>query len=103
MPKTKAKKVATRQAIRIQQAHATPIVPTTEVVRKAAQKRRQKTGLAGFVSEFPWLSGILSVLVVAGLLSVLYSNHLLFFAGAASVDPCAWAKHSSSPAPAGAK
>jgi len=102
MPKTKTNKVANRQASRAQQAHSTPVVRTGEMVRKAAQKRQQKTGVAGFASEFPWLTGILSVAILAGLFSILFTNHLLFFAPKTTVDACAWAKQSSSPAAAGA-
>jgi peptidylprolyl isomerase len=102
MPKTKTNKVANRQASRVQQAHTTPVVRTGEMVRKAAQKRQQKTGVAGFASEFPWLTGILSVAILAGLFSILFTNHLLFFAPKTTVDACVWAKQSSSPAAAGA-
>jgi peptidylprolyl isomerase len=102
MPKTPTRKAASRQAARIQQAYSAPLVRANDRVRKAAAKRRQKTGLAWFVSEFPWLSGILTVAILAGLGAVLYNNHALSIF-ASQPDPCAWAKHSSGPAPAGAK
>jgi peptidylprolyl isomerase len=101
MPKTTTKKSSARQVERIRQAHATPVVRPNDAVRRAAQKRQQPTGLSGFVRTFPWATGILSVAILAGFFTILSANHLtpLF---ALPPDLCAWAKHSSSPAPAGA-
>lgn len=103
MPKTKTKKATIRQVARIQQAHATePIVRPTDAVRRAAQKRPQRTGLAWFISEFPWLSGILTVAILAGFVGIANAAHIGPFQ--LPPDPCAWATMTSSqPAPAGAK
>ncbi len=101
MPKTSSKKAAARRVARVQQAHATePVVRTTPTVRKQAQRRQQRQGLAAFVRQFPYASGVLIIAILASLVAIMYSNHLAFFA--LPPNPCQWALQSSSPAPAGA-
>jgi peptidylprolyl isomerase len=101
MPKTKTKKAVVRQIARIQQAHAEPIVRTTEAVRRAAQKRPQRTGLAWFINEFPWLSGILTVAILAGLVGAAATYHVGPFQ--LPPNPCAWGTMTASqPAAKGA-
>lgn len=100
MPKATSKKAVERRTARVRQAHATPIVrPTKAVVRQA---NHQRSGFAGFIHEFPLLSGILTVAILASLFAIVYNNHLGPFAPHITPDPCAWAKQSSSPAAKGA-
>ena len=101
MPKTTAKKTVARQTERYRQAHLTePVVrPPNAAVRRAVQKRQASGGLSGFVREFPWLSGFLSVAILAGLILTLRANHLTpLFAPKVVPDACAWGTHSSGPA-----
>jgi peptidylprolyl isomerase len=97
MPKTSANKSAARQAERYRQAHQTErAVPAPNAtVRRAVQKRQTSGGLSGFISEFPWLSGILTVAILGTVLLTLRANHLPPFAVKPTPDACAWAKQSS--------
>ncbi|MBA3823515.1 MAG: peptidylprolyl isomerase [Ktedonobacterales bacterium] len=97
MPKTSANKSAARQAERYRQAHQTErAVPTPNgAVRRAVQKRQAPAGFGGFIREFPWLSGILTVAILGAGLLTLRANHLPPFAIKATPDACAWAKKSS--------
>jgi cyclophilin family peptidyl-prolyl cis-trans isomerase len=102
MAKTRSKKATTaRQTARVRQQHGT--VPGSKalrpnpVVRRAAQKRRQRTGLSAFVHDFPVLTSAILLAAIIGLGVFLHNDRLLFFApGKAAADPCAWANNPSS-------
>lgn len=102
MAKTKSKRAATRNAAKIRQAHSTQfeervVQRPAPQVRRAVKRRQRRTGLAGFVSEFPVLSSALGLVLVAllgwGTFNAARANHLGPFAIA--TNSCAWATNPS--------
>lgn len=99
MAKTKAKREVVRQTGKVQQQHQRTFEEELQIrpgVAKRSAKKQQKTGFAYFVDEFPVLTGIVSLALVAGIISTLYAAHLPPFSVAAVADPCAWATNPSS-------
>ncbi len=97
MPNTKSKRSVKSQSSKIQQKHARSFQEEAQlrpsVAKKAAEvDAPQPSKFMAFVKEFPWLTGILSALIVVSLVGVMYNSHLGFFAQT-SADPCAWAKN----------
>lgn len=81
MPKTADKRARARRVARVTRAHETtieyPLVRSTRSTRStsaARKKKRQKTGVGGFISRYPWLTSILSLIVVVGIAGGIYAN-----------------------------
>lgn len=93
MAKTKIRRSSAQQAAStaatMQSARATS-------GRRAIQKRQPRTGLAAFIRDFPVLTTILSLAIIGGLVTVLFTNHVGPFAVAKAADPCAWATNPGS-------
>ncbi len=97
MPNTKSKRTVKSQSSKIQQKHARSFQEEAQLRHRVAKKAtevdaRQPSKLIEFTKEYPWLTGILSALIVIALVGVLYNSHIGFFAQT-STDPCAWAKN----------
>jgi len=97
MAKTKDKRLAARQAERIRTQHSNIVTnqamrqPNPEL-RRALQKKRQRSGFAALISEFPVATGLLVAALIISFFTITYSNHTLFFAPSTkAVDSCGWA------------
>jgi peptidylprolyl isomerase len=101
MAKTRDKRAAARQAERVHRTHAAALeqsaqAKSTIATRRAIQRRPQRTGFVAFVREFPVLTGIITVAIVAGLVSLTISNHWLANLGKTTPIAntlCGWATH----------
>ena len=106
MAKTKSKRTTARQVAKIRQAHSTTfedrnIQHAPSTVRRAIKRRPERTGLSYFLHEFPLLSSVIGLALVALIAfngnSYLQSHKLGFYAPKATPKPlvsgpCGWAK-----------
>jgi cyclophilin family peptidyl-prolyl cis-trans isomerase len=79
MPKTADKRARARREARVIRAHQTTIDHPIVRRARATTVRKRKTGLAGFVSRYPWLTSIISLLIVAGVGGYVYANRTTYF------------------------
>jgi cyclophilin family peptidyl-prolyl cis-trans isomerase len=87
MPKAASKRTKARRSARVSRAHQTTLDRSRQRVRPAARRKRQ-AGLAAFVGDYPWATTLFVVLLVGGILGVLYTNHLAFWAAPARAAHC---------------
>ena len=79
MPKTVSKRERARRQARVVRAHQTTLDRT--ITRRASStKRRRPTGITGFISRYPWATTIFTALLVGGIVTLLYTNHVGPFA-----------------------
>jgi Flp pilus assembly protein TadB len=76
MPKTVDKRAQARRTARVQQAHQTAPEQTGAKRSAASRKRKQKTGLVGFIQRFPLASTLIAIAVVGGAVLLMASLRL---------------------------
>jgi cyclophilin family peptidyl-prolyl cis-trans isomerase len=107
MAKTRSKRAAARQAERVRQQHSQSFdevhVSRPITTRKAAKRKPQNknpvvrffSGIP-FVSEFPWLTSIILIAVIASTLTYMHNSKLGPWHPAAKDTSCSWATSPSS-------
>jgi peptidyl-prolyl cis-trans isomerase B (cyclophilin B) len=87
MPKAASKRTKVRQAARVTHAHQTAYAPPLTKTRSAQRRAASRTGRASFVQRFPWATAFFASVLVLGLTSILYTNHLWPFLPPAPHQP----------------
>ena len=87
MPKTASKRTKARRKARVSRAHQTTLDRSQLRVRPAARRTRP-TGVAGLVNDYPLATLLFAVLLVGGIVGLLYTNHLAFWAVPARAAHC---------------
>jgi cyclophilin family peptidyl-prolyl cis-trans isomerase len=76
MPKTAEKRARARRVARVARAHQTTIDHPLVRRTRTSSARTRPQGLNGFISRYPLLTSIVTLLIVAGIAGFLYGNKL---------------------------